>query len=117
SPDGSEHKMGRAAGERPPGEIVLLDQNLATLRERPATDRIDPRVTESLDRAVPALLSRQTAEGWWVGEDEANCTLDSEYIFFMHYTGLVSRPKYHEKIQRFANRIRGQQRADGTWAI
>lgn len=98
-------------------ELVLLDRDVATLTERPVPGHLAERVGPSLDRAVRALLARQNAAGWWVGEDEANCTLDSEYIFFLHYVGLAPQPRYQEKIRRLANRIRGQQRADGTWAI
>jgi squalene-hopene/tetraprenyl-beta-curcumene cyclase len=92
------------------------ESQTATLVERPPAD-LEKGVTSALDRAVNALLARQNSVGWWVGEDEANCTLDSEYIFFLHYTGLIGRPHYQEKMRRLANRIRGQQRADGTWAI
>jgi squalene-hopene/tetraprenyl-beta-curcumene cyclase len=105
---------------------VLSNTDVATgvLPKAPAATRNDGPTTAALAgteaalaRAVPALLSRQTGKGWWVGEDEANCTLDSEYIFFFHYTGLIEKPHYQEKMRRLANRIRGQQRADGTWAI
>ncbi len=74
-------------------------------------------VDASVDRAVAALLKKQEGKGWWVGEDESNCTLDSEYIFFFHYTGLIEKPQYRDKMRRLANRIRNQQRHDGTWAI
>jgi squalene-hopene/tetraprenyl-beta-curcumene cyclase len=75
------------------------------------------RVDGALDVAVRSILSRQHQDGWWAGEDEANPTLDAEYIFFFHYVGLNDRPKYKDKMRRLANRIRGQQLADGTWAI
>ncbi len=98
------------------GDNLRPESQTATLVERPPAD-LEKGVTSALDRAVNALLARQNSVGWWVGEDEANCTLDSEYIFFLHYTGLIGRPHYQEKMRRLANRIRGQQRADGTWAI
>ncbi|MBI3725493.1 squalene--hopene cyclase [bacterium] len=79
--------------------------------------RFRSRIDGALERAAEALLAGQSPEGWWVGEDEANCTLDAEYIFFFHFTGLIERPENREKMRRLANRIRGQQRADGTWAI
>src|SRR5688500_5414202 len=71
----------------------------------------------SLSRARQALQARQHADGWWQGEDEANQTLDAQYIFLLHFTGLLARPEYQDKARRLANRIRRTQRADGTWAI
>lgn len=89
----------------------------ATL-ESPATDaRHRALLDASIDRAVRALLEKQEGKGWWAGEDESNCTLDAEYVFFFHYTGLIEQPKYRDKMRRLANRIRNQQRHDGTWAI
>ncbi len=71
----------------------------------------------TLDRARAGLLARQDAAGWWQGEDEANQTLDAQYIFLLHFTGLLARPEYQDKARRLGNWIRRTQRADGTWAI
>src|SRR5690349_4899690 len=45
------------------------------------TDRVE--VAATLERARAALLARQDKAGWWQGEDEANQTLDAQYIFLM----------------------------------
>jgi len=47
------------------------------------------RVTDSpLDRAIvdarDALVARQDAEGYWLFELEADCTIPAEYIMMMH---------------------------------
>src|SRR3981189_1514169 len=48
------------------------------------------RVTDSpLDRAIvdarDALVGRQAAEGYWLFELEADCTIPAEYIMMMHF--------------------------------
>ncbi len=48
------------------------------------------RVNDSpLDRAVAeardALLARQDAQGFWLFELEADCTIPAEYIMMMHF--------------------------------
>ena len=48
------------------------------------------RVTDSpLDRAIvdarDALVARQHAEGYWLFELEADCTIPAEYIMMMHF--------------------------------
>ncbi len=79
--------------------------------------RTDGRLEAALEGARAALLARQHAEGWWQGEDEANQTLDAQYIFLLHFTGLLARPHWADKARRLANWIRRTQREDGTWAI
>ncbi|MCO5167198.1 MAG: squalene--hopene cyclase [Planctomycetes bacterium] len=98
-------------------DVHALPTGVATRRAVTAerTDVTD--LTEALDRARQALLGRQDAAGWWQGEDEANQTLDAQYIFLLHYTGLLARPEYQDKARRLANWIRRTQRPDGTWAI
>lgn len=93
--------------------------DLARPRQRPIVRRRPPETAldHALERASEALLGLQHAEGWWNGEDEANQTLDAQYIFLLHYTGLLERPHYREKARKLGNWIRRTQRADGTWAI
>jgi squalene-hopene/tetraprenyl-beta-curcumene cyclase len=74
-------------------------------------------VEATLGRARARLLARQDRTGWWQGEDEANQTLDAQYIFLLHFTGLLARPQYQEKARKLCNWIRRTQRPDGTWAI
>jgi squalene-hopene/tetraprenyl-beta-curcumene cyclase len=90
-----------------------LSQQQLGLAPAPATSTLDA----SLERARAGLLGLQDAEGWWNGEDEANQTLDAQYIFLLHYTGLLPRPEYQEKARKLCNWIRRTQREDGTWPI
>ncbi|WP_161624043.1 squalene--hopene cyclase [Methylohalobius crimeensis] len=77
----------------------------------------ETELDRALAEATDALLALQHEEGWWNGEVEANQTLDAQYIFLLHYTGLLERPEYQDKARRLANWIRRMQRPDGTWAI
>jgi len=75
------------------------------------------RLEACIGRAQRAVLAKQEGEGWWNGEDEANPTLDAQYVFLLHYTGLIERPEHQEKVRLLGRWIRRTQRADGTWPI
>jgi squalene-hopene/tetraprenyl-beta-curcumene cyclase len=76
------------------------------------------RVTDSpLDRAVvdarEALLARQHAQGYWLFELEADCTIPAEYIMMMHFLDEIDA-SLQSKICRY---IRAAQGADGGWPL
>jgi squalene-hopene/tetraprenyl-beta-curcumene cyclase len=78
-----------------------------------AERRIDDNLQEAIQRAVDHLLSLQAPEGYWAGELEADTTLESDYIFFLHILGkLDSRRRV-----KLANYIRRRQLPDGGWNI
>ncbi len=88
--------------------------------ERPSDDRsagLFPAVAESLhdaiDRGVNYLLSLQASEGYWLGELEADTTLESDYIFYLNVIG-KARP---DGIAKLANYVRRRQLEDGGWNI
>ena len=89
----------------------------ATRQMGVARARVDTRLDAAIARARSAVLAKQHAEGWWNYEDESNPTLDSQYIFLLHYTGLLQQPRWQEKARKLLRWIRRTQRADGTWAI
>ena len=71
----------------------------------------------TLDRTIQgardSLLNTQAAEGYWLYELEADCTIPSEYIMMMHYldeidTGLEAK---------IANYLRGRQANHGGWPL
>ncbi|MFE3098301.1 squalene--hopene cyclase [Streptomyces sp. NPDC059248] len=66
----------------------------------------------AVDRSVAYLLARQDAEGWWKGDLETNVTMDAEDLLLRQFLGIADRATT-EASARF---VRGQQRADGTWA-
>jgi squalene-hopene/tetraprenyl-beta-curcumene cyclase len=71
------------------------------------------RLTEAVDRGVNHLLSLQNEAGYWLGELEADTTLESDYIFYLHVLGKADG----ERVGKLANYIRRRQLADGGWNI
>lgn len=74
---------------------------------------LDSLVERAVARAVRWLFSAQHAEGYWWGELEADTTLESDYIFFLHVIGQTQT----SKISKLANYIRARQLPDGGWSI
>src|ERR1051325_7517504 len=72
----------------------------------------DPLET-SLEWASSFLFSLQYEEGYWLGELEADTTLESDYIFYLHVLGRFE-PR---RIPKLANYIRRPQLPDGGWNI
>ena len=75
--------------------------------------RFDEDLQEVIQRAVDHLLSLQAPEGYWVGELEADTTLESDYIFFLQVLGKLDS----RRGGKLANYIRRRQLADGGWNI
>jgi squalene-hopene/tetraprenyl-beta-curcumene cyclase len=76
------------------------------------------RVTDSpLDRAVAdardALLARQNAEGYWLFELEADCTIPAEYIMMMHFLDEIDA-RLEAKLCRY---LRSAQADHGGWPL
>src|SRR5258708_1442204 len=76
-----------------------------------------PAVAESLhdaiDRGVNYLLSLQASAGYWLGELEADTTLESDYIFYLNVIGKA----HPDRIAKLANYVRRRQLEDGGWNI
>jgi squalene-hopene/tetraprenyl-beta-curcumene cyclase len=64
-------------------------------------------------RATQHLLSLQAEEGYWCAELEADTTLESDYIFYLHLIGRADP----DRARRLANYIRRRQLPDGGWNI
>src|ERR1700681_949285 len=71
------------------------------------------RLESSIERGANHLLSLQTEEGYWLGELEADTTLESDYIYYLHVLGKAEP----ERIAKLANYVRQRQLADGGWSI
>jgi squalene-hopene/tetraprenyl-beta-curcumene cyclase len=76
------------------------------------------RVTDSpLDRAVvdarDALVARQNAEGHWLFELEADCTIPAEYIMMMHFLDEIDAG-LEVKLCRY---LRAAQAEHGGWPL
>ncbi|MGH9687601.1 MAG: squalene--hopene cyclase [Candidatus Acidiferrales bacterium] len=74
---------------------------------------VESQVERAIARSVRWLLSAQHSQGYWWGELEADTTLESDYIFFLHVIGQSNSPK----IPKLANYVRVRQLPDGGWNI
>lgn len=68
---------------------------------------------QAIERGANHLLSLQVDSGYWVGELEADTTLESDYIYYLHVLGKADP----ERIAKLANYVRQRQLADGGWSI
>lgn len=71
------------------------------------------RLEKAIERGANHLLSLQTEEGYWQGELEADSTLESDYIYYLHVLGKADP----ERIAKLANYVRQRQLPDGGWSI
>src|ERR1700726_3225298 len=71
------------------------------------------RLEKTIERGANHLLSLQAEEGFWQGELEADTTLESDYIYYLHVLGKANP----ERIAKLANYVRRRQLADGGWPI
>jgi squalene-hopene/tetraprenyl-beta-curcumene cyclase len=78
-----------------------------------ASRDIESQVGEAVGRSVNWLLSAQAQEGYWWAELEADTTLESDYILYLHVLGQLKS----EKTRKLAKYIREKQLPDGGWNI
>jgi squalene-hopene/tetraprenyl-beta-curcumene cyclase len=71
------------------------------------------RLEQAIERGADHLLSLQADEGYWLGELEADSTLESDYIYYLHVLGKADP----ERIAKLANYVRQRQLPDGGWNI
>jgi squalene-hopene/tetraprenyl-beta-curcumene cyclase len=76
------------------------------------------RVTDSpLDRAITdardALIARQAAEGYWLFELEADCTIPAEYIMMMHFLDEIDAALE----VKLCRHLRAAQADHGGWPL
>jgi squalene-hopene/tetraprenyl-beta-curcumene cyclase len=69
------------------------------------------RLSLAIERSVSWLLDCEADEGYWCGELEADTTLESDYILYLHVLGRTAR------VWKLANYIRAHQLSDGGWNI
>lgn len=82
-------------------EIAARDHDLHT------------EVEEAVRRARSALLAQQHADGHWVYELEADCTISAEYILMNHFMNEVD-----EVLERkIAHYLRDRQAGHGGWPL
>lgn len=100
--DGSTGAMGprAASANRPTDTTVAAAGDLLVAAERATA------------RSVEYLLGQQDAEGWWKGDLATNVTMDAEDLLLRQFLGIQDAGT----TEASALFIRGEQRADGTWA-
>jgi squalene-hopene/tetraprenyl-beta-curcumene cyclase len=71
------------------------------------------QVETAVKNGAEYLLSVQAEEGYWLGELEADTTLESDYIYYLHVLGQAEP----ERIAKLANYVRRKQLDSGGWPI
>jgi len=85
----------------PPVAPVWQEQSLAASLE------------QAIENGANHLLSLQAEEGYWLGELEADTTLESDYIYYLYVLGKAEPVR----IAKLANYVRRRQLSDGGWNI
>src|SRR5579863_3834654 len=67
----------------------------------------------AIHQGAEHLLSLQDKSGYWLGELEADTTLESDYIYYLYVLGKAE----NARIAKLANYVRRRQLADGGWSI
>src|SRR5436309_10230598 len=80
---------------------------------QPVTPSGKDRLDAAIERAVSYLKSVQHQDGYWLGELEADTTLESDYIFYLHVLGKFDSIR----VGKLAEYVRQRQLVDGGWNI
>ncbi|MBI4583160.1 MAG: squalene--hopene cyclase [Planctomycetes bacterium] len=70
--------------------------------------------TDGEDRRLSPEHFSKEGLGYWIGELEADSTLESDYILFLYF---LNPEKNRGKIRKLANYIKSKQLPDGSWNI
>lgn len=102
--------FGCSASDLPTSETLAQIKVTAGLRiAAPAVQEI----REAIDNSRQWLLNRQHPDGYWVGELEADTTLESYYIMFLTMLGKKDDPR----IPKLAATLLDEQLPSGGWNI
>ncbi|HEY0340319.1 MAG TPA: squalene--hopene cyclase, partial [Steroidobacteraceae bacterium] len=71
------------------------------------------RLDRTIESAQDAMLNAQHADGYWLYQLEADCTIPSEYILMMHYLDEID-PALEAKIAVY---LRANQADHGGWPL
>ena len=72
------------------------------------------QLEDAISKARDQLLSLQSAQGHWVFDLEADCTIPSEYVLVQRFLGRELRPELFERLSRY---LRRRQLPDGGWSL
>jgi squalene-hopene/tetraprenyl-beta-curcumene cyclase len=84
------------------------------MSDLPAAAITADAIEDGIRRATEALLARQHADGHWVFELEADCTIPAQYVLLQHYLGDQIEPSLEAKIGAYLRRIQGRH---GGWPL
>ena len=88
------------------------------MREQTLSAAPEEGLVDAIDRAIAAsqayLLSRQHADGYWLGELEADASVTAGYVPFMWW---LRREVAPERKRKALAHILGEQNADGSWPM
>jgi squalene-hopene/tetraprenyl-beta-curcumene cyclase len=95
---------------------------LATALAPKRDEQAPAELSTAISRAAEFLLDRQQPEGYWIGELEADQTLESDYILLQLWLYPPDaegawRPPTWDKVQRAARYILKGQTAAGGWSL
>jgi squalene-hopene/tetraprenyl-beta-curcumene cyclase len=97
--------------------LTSSTQALAARAHRPATAVERLSATASLDQSIEhardALIALQNAQGYWLFELEADCTIPAEYILMMHYLDEIDAVLE----AKLAAYLRAHQAEHGGWPL
>src|SRR5215813_13267598 len=68
---------------------------------------------QAIEKACSFLMSSQCEEGYWIAELEADTTLESDYITYLHVIGKFESAR----VAKLARYVRQRQLSDGGWNI
>jgi squalene-hopene/tetraprenyl-beta-curcumene cyclase len=77
------------------------------------TRNLESLIEQAISRSRDWMLAAQAQEGYWWGELEADTTLESDYVLYLHILGQLKC----EKTAKLARYIRERQLEDGGWYI
>ncbi len=96
---------------------MTLDNQNESMLSQSANNIRNKDFTLSLNKAINSakknLLSKQSNDGHWVYELEADCTIPAEYILMNHFTGEID----NDKEEKIAEYLRSQQNEEGGWSL
>jgi squalene-hopene/tetraprenyl-beta-curcumene cyclase len=99
----------RPAAGAAPGSAARADLVARTLTRTPVATVLDRAIADARD----ALAARQSPQGYWLFELEADCTIPAEYIMMMHFLDEIDAPL--EK--KLAAYLRSHQAGHGGWPL
>ena len=99
------HKPSRDLSEGPEARADIVSHTL--------TKTVSTLLDRAIDAAREALGARQSAEGYWLFELEADSTIPAEYIMMMHFLDDID-PVLESKIAAY---LRAHQAAHGGWPL